>query len=77
MVNSLYFGIIGLFLLLVAFFLNLFKIITQDTKSYVLMNVLGSGLMIYYSILINSIPFLILNIVWTSFALYKLIKISF
>jgi len=72
--NSLYFGIIGMSLLLIAFFLNLFNIISQNSKTYILLNIFGSGLMIYYSVLLNSIPFLILNIVWTGFAAYKFLK---
>ena len=75
--NSLYFGVTGSSLILIAFFLNLFKIITVESKTYLLLNILGSGLMIYYAYLLNSIPFLILNIVWTFFALFKFVKISF
>ena len=61
--NIVYIGILGMFLLLSGFFLSLFNIISQNSKNYVLLNILGSGLMIYYSILLKSIPFLILNIV--------------
>ncbi|MCD4842129.1 MAG: hypothetical protein K8R08_09065, partial [Methanosarcinales archaeon] len=37
-------GSIGVSLLLLAFFLNLFKILMQDNKIYVIMNILGAGL---------------------------------
>ena len=36
-------GSVGVFLLLLAFFLNLFKILMQDRKTYVIMNILGGA----------------------------------
>ena len=72
---SLIIGSIGVGLLLLAFFLNLFKILTQDTKTYVVMNILGAGLAGYASILIGFIPFVILEGTWAIVAIVGLIRL--
>jgi len=66
-------GIIGMIFLLTAFALNLFKKVTQDSFIYNIFNIIGAGLLAYYAYALNSIPFLILEIVWILFAVYKLI----
>ncbi|HIH86808.1 MAG TPA: hypothetical protein HA304_02780 [Methanosarcinales archaeon] len=68
-------GSIGVSLLLLAFFLNLFKILMQDYKIYVIMNILGAGLACYASILIGFIPFVILEGTWAIVAVIGLIKL--
>lgn len=68
-------GSIGVSLLLLAFFLNLFKILMQDNKIYVIMNILGAGLACYASILIGFIPFVILEGIWAIVAVIGLIKL--
>lgn len=68
-------GSIGVGLLLLAFFLNLFKILMQDNKTYVIMNILGAGLACYTSILIGFIPFVILEGTWAIVAVIGLIKL--
>ena len=65
-------GIIGMIFLLTAFALNLFKKITQDSLIYNISNIIGAGLLAYYAYALNSIPFLILEIFWILFAIYKL-----
>ncbi|MFT4250227.1 MAG: CBU_0592 family membrane protein [Candidatus Woesearchaeota archaeon] len=69
-------GLIGMTLLLIAFALNLFLILQQSSKTYILLNFFGSAAMIAYSILISSWPFFILNLVWTTFAGYRFINVS-
>ncbi len=66
-------GVIGMIFLLTAFALNLFKKITQDSLIYNLFNIIGAGLLAYYAYALNSVPFLILEAIWISFAAYKLI----
>ena len=66
-------GVIGMIFLLTAFALNLFKKVTQDSLTYNLFNIMGAGLLAYYAYALNSIPFLILQAIWISFAVYKLI----
>jgi hypothetical protein len=68
-------GIIGMLVILAAFALNLFKIITQDKITYCVLNILGSTLLGINAYFINSIPFLILQIVWILFSAYKIIII--
>lgn len=69
-------GTIGVALLLVAFFLNLFKKIDQNSKLYILLNITGAGLAAYYGLLLDVLPFFVLESVWAIFAAYKLIIIS-
>ncbi len=66
-------GIIGMIFLLTAFALNLFKKITQDSLIYNIFNIIGAGFLAYYAYILNSIPFLILQVIWILFAVYKLI----
>ena len=73
---SLIIGIIGMVLLLLAFALNLLKKVTEHSYSYILLNIFGAGLSIYYAYSLNAVPFIILEIVWASFAIYKLIVVS-
>jgi len=68
-------GSLGVGLLLLAFFLNLFKILTQDKKAYVIMNIFGAGLACYASILIGFVPFVILEGTWAVVAIVGLIKL--
>jgi len=65
-------GIIGMIFLLTAFALNLFKKITQDSLIYNVSNIIGAGFLAYYACALNSVPFLILEIFWILFAIYKL-----
>ena len=66
-------GVIGMIFLLTAFSFNLFKKVTQDSLIYNLFNIIGAGLLAYYAYVLNSVPFLILEAIWISFAVYKLI----
>ena len=60
--------------MLLAFFLNLFKYISQDSRVYILLNVLGAGLSCYASFLIRYTPFVILEAVWCLVALLALFR---
>jgi len=68
-------GITGMLVILAAFVLNLFKIITQDKITYCILNIIGSILLGINAYFINSIPFLVLQIVWILFSAYKIIII--
>ncbi len=67
-------GSVGVGLLLIAFVLNLFKKLTQESLIYISLNVFGAGLSCYASVLIDYIPFVILEAVWTLVALAALLK---
>lgn len=72
---SVIIGSIGVTLLLLAFFLNLFKILMQDTKTYAILNMVGAGLSCYASFLIDYMPFVILEGTWALVAFAGLIRL--
>jgi len=67
-------GSVGVFLLLVAFFLNLFGRIQHNARSYQLMNAVGAGLSCYASYLIGFAPFVVLEGTWSVVALVALMR---
>lgn len=68
-------GLIGVSLLLGAFFLNLFNYIKTKSKAYIILNILGAALSGYSSYLIHFFPFVILEGVWAIVAFIGLIKV--
>jgi hypothetical protein len=58
-------GTIGVGLILVAYFLNIFSFIPKEGKLFFSMNIVGAGLACYASVLIRYLPFIILEGVWT------------
>jgi len=68
-------GSTGVLLLLLAFLLNLFKILMQDTKTYAMLNVVRAGLSCYASILIDYMPFVILEGTWAVVAFIGLVRL--
>lgn len=74
---SLVAGIVGAICLLTAFLLDeYYKNFNTETAQYNLLNILGSGLLIYYAYTLKSWPFVALNGVWLIAAVVKLTKIS-
>lgn len=67
-------GTIGVSLLLLAFGLNLIKIISADSYLYLSLNIIGAMLAGLASVLINYIPFVILESVWMLVSLFALTK---
>ncbi len=67
-------GTIGVSLLLLAFGLNLIKLITADSYLYLSLNIIGAMLAGLASVLINYIPFVILESVWMLVSLFALTK---
>lgn len=65
---------IGVTLLLIAFFLNLKKIMSTDSKWYSGLNIVGAALCGYSSYLIGFYPFVILEGVWVLAALSSFVK---
>jgi hypothetical protein len=57
-------GSLGVTLLLAAYFLNLFRYIPQESRLYILLNIIGAGLSCYASVLIRYWPFVILEGCW-------------
>jgi hypothetical protein len=67
-------GSVGVTLLLIAFLLNLFKIISTESKIYILLNIIGAGISCYASALIHYMPFVILEATWCLVAFIALVK---
>lgn len=67
-------GTVGVTLLLVAFLLNLLNKISRESLVYILLNFVGAGLACIASLLINYIPFVILEGTWTIVSLIALIN---
>ena len=65
---------IGVLLILLAFFLNTFKYIADNGKLYFVLNIVGGAFACYGSVLLNSLPFIILEGTWSVVALIGLIK---
>ncbi len=66
-------GFSGSILALIAFLLNEMNIWKSDDVSYDFLNFLGSFLLFFYALSINSIPFLIINVIWGLFSLKDVI----
>ena len=65
-------GLLGAFMQLVAYALNIFGKISHESVSYISANALGCVLTSYYAISTQDFPFLILEIAWGGVAFYKL-----
>jgi len=62
-------GIIGASLVLIGFIGNRLRYWRSSSQSYVIINALGSGVLVAYSVIIESYPFIILNVVWLLFSI--------
>ncbi|PWT71494.1 MAG: hypothetical protein C5B59_17905 [Bacteroidetes bacterium] len=63
-------------MLLLAFFLNLFGLLSQRTRMYVWLNIAGAGLSCIASMLIHYLPFVILEGVWCLVAITGLLRVK-
>jgi hypothetical protein len=72
-------GTFGVFLILLAYFLNLFNKISKESYGYIFMNIAGAGMACLASVMINYIPFIVLEAVWggiSVIALFNRIRVS-
>ena len=67
-------GTIGVGLVLLAYFLNTVKMIPENGKLFFILNVVGGALSCYAAVLINFIPFVILEAIWTVVSIWGLIS---
>jgi hypothetical protein len=67
-------GIIGGTIVLIAFLLNNSKRLSNDSVIYDALNFVGCVLLMWYALLLNSIPFAILNTVWGVVSLWDIHK---
>ena len=67
-------GLIGVALILVAYFLNTETLIRVNGKLFYVMNTIGAVLACYASYLISYWPFVILEGTWTLVSIYGLMR---
>jgi hypothetical protein len=67
-------GFLGVSLLLLAFFLNLFKFVRSEAYVYIVLNFVGGALACYSSYLIDFMPFVVLEGTWSAVAAVALIR---
>jgi len=67
---------VGVFLILLAFFLQTFNYITAKQLLYLWLNVIGSALAGYGSYLLDSIPFMIMEGTWCIVSVIGLLRIG-
>ncbi len=67
-------GVIGVALILVAYFLNTEALIAVNGKLFYVMNMIGAALACYASFLISYWPFVILEGTWTLVSIYGLMR---
>ena len=70
-------GSVGVFLLLVAFFMNLIGALSASSLPYVCLNLFGAGLACYASWLLDFLPFVVLEGTWSVVAALALGRIAF
>ena len=66
----------GAALLLVAFALSEFGILGGESRRYQLINLLGAALLTWYAILLHSVPFIVLEGIWTAVALWHFVRLA-
>lgn len=67
-------GIVGAACVLIAYVGGQLRMLTTTSIWYDGLNVLGSALLIWYAVLLGSIPFIVLNAVWIIFSLKDMIR---
>jgi hypothetical protein len=67
-------GFVGVTILLVAFFLNLTDKIKKDSFSYLFLNFVGAGIACLASILLDYLPFIILEGSWTLVSAFGIVQ---
>jgi hypothetical protein len=68
-------GTIGVGLILLAYFLNIFSMIPKDGMLFFMMNIIGAALACYASFLIHYLPFIILEGTWTLVSIIGLMRL--
>ena len=66
---------IGVTILLVAFFLNLYGKLSSESKTYSAMNLIGAAICAVSSYMIRFYPFIVLESIWALVALVSLFKV--
>jgi hypothetical protein len=67
-------GAFGVSILLLAFFLNLFGYLKNNSAGYSLLNAIGAAIAGYASYLIHYVPFVVLEMTWMIVSVTGLIR---
>jgi len=67
-------GSVGVFLILLAYVLNAAGKLGTKDLIYILLNLIGASLACYASVLMDYVPFIILEAVWATVSLFSLIR---
>ena len=67
-------GTIGVGLILIAYFLNIFSWIKKDGVLFFVLNIIGASIACYASVLIRFWPFIILEGTWAIVSVIGLVK---
>lgn len=67
-------GWLGAGCLLVGFALNLFQKINAESTTYLMLNLIGSLLLLYNAYMNGAFPFVAVNFVWVVFSAFKLVQ---
>jgi len=67
-------GTIGVGLVLLAYFLNTMKWVPENGKFFFILNVIGGALSCYAAVLIDFMPFVVLEAIWTVVSIWGLIR---
>ena len=66
-------GWLGAIILLVGFWINIFKKISNNSLIYLIINFIGSLLLIINAYINDAYPFILVNTFWMIFSLYKIL----
>lgn len=67
-------GAIGVGIILLAYFLNIFSFIKKDGNFYFILNIVGASIACYASYLIHYVPFIILEATWAIISVLGLLQ---
>lgn len=67
-------GFVGVFQILWAYILNVMGKLKKENLAFILLNLLGAAMACLASVLMNYLPFIILEGVWALVSLYSLFK---
>jgi hypothetical protein len=67
-------GFAGVFQILLAYVLNVIGKVGKNDLAFILLNLIGAGMACYASVLMNYMPFIVLEGIWAGVSLISLIK---
>ena len=67
-------GFIGVFQILLAYFLNVIGKVSKSDLSFILLNLIGAAMACLASVLLKYLPFIILEAAWTLISFISLLR---